>query len=224
MTQALKNVILLLRGDIMENEIIFNDVIYRLMSNGKYYLSQSTTNSGRKKAKGLHVAIWEYYNDKTVPIGCEIHHTDGNTLNNSIENLECLTTKQHAKTKNYAKQPEHLSRIRKLSKEWHSSEEGIKWHREHAKDSIFKRTKITLVCKMCGKEFETVVHNARFCSHNCSVKWDYRAKTKEIFKNCVVCGKEFTAKITTRHKEGKITCSKSCASKLLHKNLKKVNK
>ena len=69
--------------DIKET-IIFNGVEYRLLSGGRYYLSQSTTNDGRRHAKSLHVAIWEYYNKKPCPKGYEIHHIDGNCSNTII--------------------------------------------------------------------------------------------------------------------------------------------
>ena len=75
--------------------ITFNGIEYRLMGQGKYYLSQSKSNEGRKYAKGLHVAIWEYYNGKEVPKGYCIHHKDGNTLNNDISNLECIEIREH---------------------------------------------------------------------------------------------------------------------------------
>lgn len=61
-------------------EVVFNGVAYKLMGAKRYYLSQSRTDAGRKGAKGLHVAIWEFYNHKKVPSGYCIHHKDGNPL------------------------------------------------------------------------------------------------------------------------------------------------
>lgn len=44
----------------------------------------------------LHRQIWED-NNGPIPEGMEIHHRDHNPSNNSIENFECLTTKEHRK-------------------------------------------------------------------------------------------------------------------------------
>lgn len=43
----------------------------------------------------IHRAIYEAYYGE-IPKGYIIHHKDGNKLNNSIENLECLTRAEHA--------------------------------------------------------------------------------------------------------------------------------
>lgn len=41
-----------------------------------------------------HRAIWEDHYGK-IPENKVIHHIDGNKTNNRIENLECLTIKEH---------------------------------------------------------------------------------------------------------------------------------
>ena len=138
--------------------ITFNGVEYRLMGAGRYYLSQSTSNEGRKHAKGLHVAIWEYYNGQEVPDGYEIHHKDGDTFNNDISNLECVSHGEHRKlhpVKDMEKQKEHLERIRPLAAEWHKSEEGHEWHVQHAKKTIQNVPRKQHTCIVCGKQFDT---------------------------------------------------------------------
>ena len=73
--------------------VVFNGTSFRLMGGKKtYYLSQSNTNKGRRGAKGLHVAIYEFYSGQKVQKGFEIHHKDGNgrrstQANNDIDNL-----------------------------------------------------------------------------------------------------------------------------------------
>lgn len=120
-------------------EVVFNGVKYRLLSHGKYYLSQSNTNKGRRNAKSLHVAIWEHYNEKPVPKGFNIHHKDGNTFNNDISNLECVNTKEHLSKhgKNNWQNKEfrengikQLNSIRDKAKEWHKSKAGLEWHQK----------------------------------------------------------------------------------------------
>ena len=40
----------------------------------------------------MHRFVWEHYNGK-IPDGYDVHHKDGNTHNNSIENLEIVLEK-----------------------------------------------------------------------------------------------------------------------------------
>lgn len=47
------------------------------------------------KHKGLHQYIWMVANGCDIPEGYEIHHIDGNTLNNSIYNLELIESFKH---------------------------------------------------------------------------------------------------------------------------------
>ncbi len=152
------------------------------MGKGKYYLSQSTTNAGRKNPKGLHVAIWEFHNGMEVPPEHEIHHKDGNPHNNDISNLECLSIKEHRSRfkfkseESFKKQMEHLEKIRDMSKKWHSSPEGRKWHSENAKRAMQKRKLIDLKCIFCGKEHKSKYGFKQFCSNSCSQKYYYWKK------------------------------------------------
>ena len=170
--------------------IEFNGITYRLMGGKRhYYLSQSTTNEGRKHPKGLHVAIWEFYHQQTVPPNCEIHHSDGNPFNNDISNLDCLPLPDHAKTKRLkdpAKQSQHLEQIRPLAFLWHKSEEGLEWHKQHGKESWESRTPHCVVCVECGESFESWKSTSKYCSENCAAK--YREKTGYYKKDriCIV--------------------------------------
>lgn len=173
----------------MKEEIIFNGVKYRLLSKGRYYLSQSTTNKGRKGAKGLHVAIWEFYNNKKVPNGYVIHHKDGNYKNNSIENLACLSAQEHFELHKKQKtqkgkspeQIEHLNKIRKLSKEWHRSEQGKKWHKQHVLNSLSKTWDFRELrtCVICGKTYIAKARHSKYCCKQCQTK-AYRLRKKEL--------------------------------------------
>lgn len=202
--------------------VVFNGVEYRLMGAGRYYLSQSKTNEGRRGAKGLHVAVWEFYSGQTVPPGYEIHHKDGNTFNNDFSNLECIPRDEHRKISDYkssGKVQKHLDEVRPLAAAWHSSPEGHEWHKQHAKESINKYTPRACVCEFCGKSFEAPV-GRKYCSHNCAVKADYRSKERREMRECVVCGKQFEAKIHGRD-PGARTCSFSCRTKLRNSTYKK---
>ena len=194
----------------------FNGVVYRLMGGGRYYLSQSTSNEGRRHAKGLHVAIWEFYSGQKVPDGYEVHHKDGDPLHNEYSNLECVPRAHHRKISNYKtdRVKKHLDEIRPLASAWHGSEEGVAWHRQHGRECMEQRDKVDCVCLFCGKTFQSKDRNAKFCSHNCGVKYDYRTKGHVERRKCVMCGKEFDTLIGGGHR-GSSTCGKSCQSKLL---------
>lgn len=205
--------------------IDFNGVTYKLLSGGRYYLSQSTTNEGRRHAKSLHVAIWEYYNGQTVPPDCCIHHKDGNVYNNDISNLECVKRKDYLSnhtTKNWQnpnykeRQLKVLEKAQDLAKLWHKSAEGKAWHSQHGKEVMLNRKPVTLTCQFCGKEFQSIQPWAKYCSQSCFDKWRTRNQRVEVTGTCIVCGKEFTSTKPKRQKQTTRFCSKSCQNKFAY--------
>ena len=142
--------------------IRFNGYLYQKYSDRPYF----------ERVGGhhfLHRDIWEFHNGP-IPAGYQIHHIDGNKTNNALENLEILSAKEHRVAhKDDANAPgrrpeqkAHLERIRPLAAEWHSSEEGRAWHREHAKQTLRKPgapkpfSKVVPVektCAICGVVF-----------------------------------------------------------------------
>ena len=155
--------------------VFFNGIEYRLMGAGRYYLSQSKTNAGRRNAKGLHVAIWEYHSGQTVPAGYVIHHKDGNCSNNDFDNLECLPRGEHLSRHLQERYkhgvPEeikaHLNQVRIKASAWHRSPEGRKWHSETAKKRFSDRHELR-VCPMCGGKFEVRKSSRqKHCSRKC---------------------------------------------------------
>lgn len=205
----------------------FNGVKYRLMGAGKYYLSQSTTNEGRKRAKGLHVAIWEHHHNEEVPKGFHVHHLDGDTFNNDISNLGVVCEKKHLSyhSKKSLECPEYrannkkqLDDARVLASEWHASEEGREWHKKHYEESLAKAPTYQHTCKQCGDEIISRKKTVRFCSDLCGERWraeHNRVKYKAI---CQWCGEEFTATKAKISRPNKKTCSLGCGNKLANKN------
>lgn len=201
--------------------IIFNGTEYKLMGSGKYYLSQSSTNERRKNPKGLHVAIWEYHNGKEVPKGFHVHHKDGNTFNNDISNLECVSSREHAQ-KHFDKNDPKFQKFQKAgqeaAKEWHRSEEGRKWHSEHGKNVAASLESIEITCKECGKIFESKRTFTEYCSDKCGERWRGKHRRVEYTSKCVMCGNEFKG---TKYKPSapeRKTCSKLCSNRLNYKN------
>ena len=205
---------------------IFNGIRYRrypeseIRSDRVYF---STNRNG--KTESLHVAIWEHENGK-VPEGFHIHHKDGNPLNNNIENLECIDGKIHISehSKKYFEENktdilEKLEKIRPLTKEWHASEEGIKWHSENAKKSYEKREPKKYNCIYCNAEFEsTKYYNNKFCSNNCKSAYRRLLGVDDVYTVCDFCGKEYKVNKYNISE----TCSRSCANRLRHKRKKQA--
>lgn len=197
--------------------IEFNGTTYRLMGTRKYYLSQSTTNSGRRGAQSLHVAIWEHFSGQKVPPGWHVHHKDGNTFNNDFDNLECLPAEVHRKFPKLwvdrDRQSEHLSEIRPLAAEWHHSEEGRRWHSDNARRSWEKKTPRTFTCHMCGKDFESKNHTATYCSPGCQQKFWRESKDRPTVRvTCVMCGTLFETKAMQHKDQHRKTCGRKCQS------------
>ncbi len=199
--------------------VIFNGVTFRLMSSGRYYLSMSTTNEGRRRAKGLHVAVWEHDHGCTVPAGHEIHHKDGDPLNNDPGNLECLSVEQHRAIPRTIRDPEkqnaHLARIRPLASMWHASEDGRAWHRENAKRSWSQKEPKAFLCSECGVEFFAFRSDAITCSTRCQQRRRQRTNKRPVVtRKCDCCGAEFETTIPRHADRVAKTCSRSCRSKL----------
>lgn len=171
----------------------------------------------------LHRAIWEYTNGK-IPDGYEIHHIDENTINNDINNLECIEYSVHQSEHskkwfedpiNKAQSDKHLAEIRPLTKKWHASEEGIAWHIEHAKTSINAIPETPHICEFCGEEYMSVITSrSRFCSNKCKSADRRQSGVDDVDKKCVVCGEIFKINKYSKTK----TCSKKCAGKLISKS------
>lgn len=183
--------------------VTFNGETYVQQPNG-YYFKYTTRNAERRHAKQLHRAVWEFYNGP-IPDGYHIHHVDGNKDNNDISNLECISAKEHLSmhSKKLMQDPErrqknrqHLSKIQELAKEWHSSDEGMEWHRKHTAESIAKAwEKVERTCTVCGKKY---IATAR--SHYCSQLCERHARearrghiVRGKVRQCVRCGKTFEA-------------------------------
>src|SRR5690606_21816580 len=146
----------------------FNGKRYRLYKNERYY---------SRGCRRMHEVVWESRNGKR-PEGYHIHHKDGNTHNNDIENLSLVRASLHHRfesKKRHKEDPEYSKKFHEAgieaAKEWHASEEGRKWHSEHGKRTWINREYKTLKCEVCGKGYKSR-HSARskYCHQNCKAK------------------------------------------------------
>ena len=69
----------------------------------------------------------------------------------------------------------------------------------------------TRTCHICGKTFQTLAHNARYCSRECKLEKKRRRNTssrttlKIVYRTCVHCGDPFETKVYNKK-----YCSQEC--------------
>lgn len=81
------------RGDV--KSLKFGKERILKSSKSRYgYLIVSPCKEGKKKSFRVHRLVWEAFYGK-IPDGMEIDHIDGNKLNNSVDNLRCVTSKEN---------------------------------------------------------------------------------------------------------------------------------
>lgn len=194
----------------------FNGEVFTRDERTGYYL---TTNNAAEPGRRLHRVVWEYFNG-SIPTGYDIHHKDHNKKNNDIENLTCVSRKEHRRIHADEVSPETIAKMRKnltdnarpLASQWHKSEAGREWHRvqyERTKDRLHAKKKF--ICEYCGREYEGTVHSVnRFCSNKCKSAWRRKAGANNVEKVCVICGAKF---MTDKYKKTS-TCSRVCAAAL----------
>ena len=133
--------------------------------------------NGTHRKAGVESLHREIYKDVygSIPRGHVVHHKDGNPLNNSPENLEAITQKEHVQIH----LPENIDRLRKqveeirpLASKWHGSDAGREYHSRLAKENWEKIPKRTYVCKQCGCEWQSQPMGPhKFCSNKCKSAW-----------------------------------------------------
>lgn len=192
----------------------------------KFYLDKKTgywisTDYPRIRA---HVWVWSCERFQ-VPKGMHVHHLDENKSNNSIENLALIAADDHARlhmTEEKREWSRHwVAVIRPMTKEWHSSEEGRKWHRQHAiRYNFGNGPEFDYHCQQCNKPYKSKLKakgRTRFCSNACKSSCRRDSGVDDIEMKCENCDITFK-----RNKYAKSRfCSKSCGCSRI-KN--KVNK
>jgi predicted nucleic acid-binding Zn ribbon protein len=86
-------------GDFIPDTVVFNGIAFyryptaKCQSNRDYFMPSKA--DMRRGIGRLHVEIWKAAHGREVPKGGYIHHVDGNPLNNSVDNLVCLSGREH---------------------------------------------------------------------------------------------------------------------------------
>lgn len=190
--------------------------------NGKEYHLYHGERYFSRGCKRMHVAVWEFYHGE-VPKGYHIHHKDENTWNNSIENLELLNTHVHLSlhAQEYKEKDGAIEELRgrmdyarKYASEWHRSEQGRAWHREHARKNIETMQKKEYVCKNCGETYMAFpMGSNKFCSNKCKSAWRRQAHLDEETRVCQECGRDF---VTNRFSKTRC-CSRPCSQRFSYR-------
>ena len=185
---------------------VFDGLRFRLDKHTGYYLNAKTH-------KRLHVYVWEHFNG-AVPSGCEIHHKDFDKRNNELENLQMLTSEEHRRLHGQSLTDEQRewrrenlveNAIQKAA-EWHKSEAGAVWHKEHYENMKDKlHVKRQFVCQNCGKSFESTQAKSKFCCGACAAAARRKSGVDDVVKICERCGAEYV-----KNKYQKSHYCKSC--------------
>jgi hypothetical protein len=158
----------------------------------------------------LHREVWKAAYGQ-IPQGAHIHHVDGDPLNNKLENLRCVTPKQHAQEHITpgltAWRRAHMDAIRPLTKAWHSSEEGLEWHQQHGKNVFANRPATERACEQCDSHYISNGAVSRFCSNACKSAWRRSARLDDVERTCAGCGNVFRV---NRYKPNKC-CTRACS-------------
>ena len=68
----------------------------KLFKSNKYTQCRLVDNEGHVHIMGIHVAIVMFHLPDYFP-GCVVHHIDGDTTHNEVDNLECMTRSNHSR-------------------------------------------------------------------------------------------------------------------------------
>lgn len=179
--------------------IVYNGLKYRRYpeykdGGSKYYYAVDACYIRKGYERSLHRQVWRDANGP-IPKGHHIHHVDGNPLNNTPENLRCVSVR------------EHLGPLAT----WHRTPRGRAFHRELARIAWENAKATSHVCESCGKPFDTICKNGynRFCSANCKQRARRLSGVDDEQRTCPECGKVFTI---NRYKV-QVCCGHSCANK-----------
>src|SRR3954470_16664348 len=85
----------------------------------------------QRKSRRLHRAVWEHHHGP-VPAGYHVHHVDEDRANNGPGNLALLPGSKHLSHHTIKREMWFGTKARAAAAEWHRSDEGRVWHREHA--------------------------------------------------------------------------------------------
>ena len=185
-----------------------------------YFLCTKKTDIGRRER--LHCFVYRRAHGLAIlPEGYQVHHKDTDKNNNEPDNLELLPSGEHQRlhgagltdAERQARRENLLRTAVQTAREWHHTEQGREWHREHGKIAMEHRKPRQYTCANCCASFKTKrIYGAEenaFCSNACKSAHRRKAGTDDIKRECPVCGREFN---TNKYRPAE-TCSRSCSNR-----------
>lgn len=158
---------------IIVDEIEYRGVTYRRYPHHPKFWQRNYYRGKRDGKWGyLHRHVYED-NFGPIPEGHQVHHRDGDPLNNAPTNLIALTRKRHMAAhwtpeKREAQRQRFITQAHPAAREWHLSERGRAVHRRIGKQSWEGRETVDATCTYCGGGFKTFFPTrAMFCSGRC---------------------------------------------------------
>lgn len=204
--------------DMERDIIVFGGITYRRYpdshhtSNRRYYRC-----GGGDLARGysyLHRAIWVAARGP-IPAGHDIHHVDGDTLNNDFGNLACLPEREHhahhGRHRDKAVTDRAIAIAQEAARAWHGTDAGREWHRHHGHAVWDAVQPVERTCERCGATFESrKLGKVRFCSGACRMAHARATGTYDEIRICVICQSPFTAYKYSKAR----ACSRLCGGRL----------
>lgn len=200
--------------------VVFNGIKFRRYPESGRWSDRAYFRPGaadrQRGVQALHQEVWKAANGGApIPPGYQVHHADGDPSNNAPENLRLVTRAEHDE-EHRAERAERgrasIEKARPYAAEWHRSEEGRRWHSEHAKRAYESRKETAHVCEWCDAVFGSLARreSTRFCSNRCRAAARRASGADDVQRQCEACGEEFTI---NRHKRTR-TCSRKCGQAL----------
>lgn len=144
----------------MRETVVFNGIAYHRYPDSNSYTNRAYfTGSISGRTVRLHQEIFKYAKGD-IPPGYHVHHKDGNTLNNSIENL--VLSSEH----------DHHS---------HHTTECFEVINNGLRDFWKKQKYRQVQCPECGKIYNTrSTKDVKFCSSSCWNRFHYRKRHQKV--------------------------------------------
>jgi len=166
----------------------------------------------------LHRRMWEDVYGP-IPEDHHIHHKNGDSTDNRIENLECIHKIDHH-LMHFDREKQlgilHSKEIQEKAHQWQKTNDGKEKLSRASKANWVVREPIERTCTVCFIKFHTKnFTGTKYCSQKCRTKAGYLARIVEL--KCEICGATFRAE------KGKAkTCSPKCAGALSSRTKKGV--
>ena len=173
---------------------------------GKIYYRHKTNRFRTNET--IHREVWTYYHG-TIPVDHDIHHVDGDTANNTLDNLQCIDKTTHGQI-HREKIPSRKVVCVVCGKEFSTRKIGeVKYCSkkcQRAGRRLSGVDDVTKICPVCGQPFTCNRYDEiHTCSRACAEIFK-RSRKEKITVTCAYCGKEFD---TPKNNPAKC-CSRLC--------------